>query len=189
VKHAIWAFLAASALASVGCSQQQATIAVPGPVKEAVLSQHAGFRQFEPGPEAVDVPDSRIPGEVKETAQEWLKRVIRPEYLPEDPVALMKGMTWRVDYIPPQNVDFLVLEYARGKSAFRIAEAPGNVSVLWVDADIAAGEDPANAAIDLAKKLLAIPEDRQADLRANLKELPAGDQKVFAGYLSIPKPR
>jgi hypothetical protein len=191
MRTSVSVLLALAAMAGavlVSAEEQPREIVVPEKVKQVVEKENAGFKYYRPAPDAVQVADSRVPTDVKAGAEEWVRKVVRKQWLPDSLQELMKGITWTVDVVPPHKVDYLVMEYGKEEAMFRIVEGAGGVTILWQDAQVDPGEDPGEAVKQLAKRVLMLPDNRADELEVvSLKDIGSRDEPVFKGYLAIPR--
>jgi hypothetical protein len=122
-------------------------------------------------------------------ADAWIKRLVRPERLPEDTAAKLTGETREMKFVPPQEVDFLRLEYSKGDETLCIVEGAGNIFVLWHGPEIKVGDKPDEDAVALAKKVLSFPDGVSPQLTASLEPLTVEGTTLLLGHVKAPRPR
>jgi hypothetical protein len=145
------------------------------------------YTRFERGgPRAEEVSADRIPGAVRQRAADWVARVVRSPWVPTDCSERFAGETRTVDYVPPDNVDYLFLDYAAAGSSFRLAEDGTALSVLWANPNIMPGHDPGKTAVLLAQILLKVPDEEAPKMQAEINEVSAGEVRLFCGRIRIP---
>jgi len=127
-------------------------------------------------------PSERIPAAVKKDAERWVRKMVRPVWIPENLREVFVGTRAKANYVPPVYVDFLSAEYTRGGSSFRIVDGAG-VSILWSNPNIQIGPDKGKTVVLVAQCLLNIPESVAEGLEARVKPFGNPKAKLFLGRL------
>ncbi len=151
----------------------------------AVLPSHVRFARDET---SRDVP--AVPAGVREDVAKWIRKVVREEWLPEEMTEKMTGeIRWMESVAPPSgDRDFVRLEYVtRDAGSFSIVEGLNEVSIVWHREGIQPGENPEEAAAELARKLLRVPEESASELTADLTPVGDAETRLYVGSLRIPR--
>jgi hypothetical protein len=165
-----------------------AEVHVPARIEAVLQQQRPEYLDFQRGGDnATAVPGRRIPEQVRRHAADWVARVLRSPWVPPDGAGRFEGEKRVVQYIPPDNVDYLFLDYAAAGSSFRLAEDGTALSVLWANPNITPGDDPGKTVVLLAQILLKVPDAEASKMRAEMKELPGAGVPLFCGRVTIPR--
>jgi hypothetical protein len=172
-------------LSEAAGDQQVSAPITPAPELMSVLKTlDAGYRGFSGGERSsTSVASERIPKQLRLSVEESLRRIVRPCYIPNNLGSLLRGETRTMDYIPPADVDYLVVDFDLAGGRCSVSEGAGCLSLLWKYRSIAVGQDPGKTAALLASLLLQVPPEEAPKMAATVKEAGKG---LFAGYLNIP---
>jgi hypothetical protein len=179
--------LALSQSAPDGQEAGAAALHVPTQIEAVLHQQRLEYLDFQRGGDGASaVPGPRIPEQVRSRAADWASRVLRSPWVPPDCGEGLEGETRTVQYIPPEDMDYLFLDYSLAGGRYRLAEDGTAVSVLWANPNITAGPDAEKTAVLLAQMLLNVPEEDAPKMQAELKELPGAGVPLFCGRITIP---
>jgi hypothetical protein len=108
----------------------------------------------------------RIPEKALARTTTWLRTMIRPQWLPQDPNTWMTG----VQKEKPQKADYLILRYRIGAITVQIQEN-GSAARVLVDTGASTDEKPEAFLTSVIRKFFRYPEDKLGTLKFYLKSL------------------
>jgi hypothetical protein len=117
-----------------------------------------------------------IPKPVYVQATKWLRTMIKPQWLPDDPNIWMAGVRKEV----PLKADYLVLRYKIGGTRIQIQEDGAGVSLL-IDTGAFADMKPEALLTSAIRKFLKYPEDKLNTLKFFLKSFEHDGRRIYYG--------
>jgi hypothetical protein len=122
------------------------------------------------------VSPEAIPAKVYVHATKWLRTMIKPQWLPDDPNIWMAGVRKKV----PLKADYLVLRYQIGGTKIQIQEDGAGVSLL-IDTGAFADMEPDAFLTSVIRKFLRYPEDKLNTLKFFLKSVEHDGRRIYYG--------
>jgi hypothetical protein len=160
--------------------------ALPALLREALDKESLSYRLLDlVGGEPENVSPDRVPPEVREKADQWIRRILRPEWVPEASKMRLEALIRQVEVIPPERIGFLWAEYPVAGGRLKLNEGLGCVAVLWANKNVDLGPDPSKTAVLLTKRFLDIPEDSSKSLEASLHRVEARGTELYVGTLVV----
>jgi len=174
-------------LVAGGAAQSSQRLMPPEALIAALDKVGPTYSFFQAGAsKTIFVESDRLPAKVREEAAEWVRRIVRPVYLPEGVGKQLRPETWMIRDLSRGRFDVLTTTYSLAGAEWSVSENGGSLSLLCHNTKIIAGQDPGKAAILLAKEFLNLPEQEAAKMQAELKEVPGAGVPLSCGQITIP---
>jgi hypothetical protein len=127
---------------------------------------------------ATRVKRDDIPEGVFSKTTKWLRTMIKPEWLPDDPAAWMTGVRKE----KPHKGDYLVLRYKVATQTIQIQEDGAALCIL-IDTGSFADMQPQAFLTSIVRKFLRYPDDKLASLQFYLDSFKYERRKICCGTM------
>ena len=124
---------------------------------------------------------SLVPAAATEEAETWVKTMLKQELVPSDLKDRFIPLTRRIPFIPPDDVDYLVVRYQIGDIQVQIQEAGAYISILINPLGGAPASDVPGYIESAAAKYLNLPPEvlAKGDLKLKSQDLSDGGRLYY----------
>lgn len=108
---------------------------------------------------------------VLDYTENWIKTVFLPQWIPDNIKENLIGLRIRMPFIPPEDIDYVIIRYEIGGHKIQIMENGIALQILIVppEAD-SQGKTMKDYILSAGRKFFRIPEEEMQELTANVKE-------------------